>query len=955
MVELVVDKVTLDLFTDENIQFTNSFLKASELIGYLSAFTKEFSVPATANNKAVFKNFDRLDLVVLEENSPQKGIPAALIVEGLRIPGVLELGGATYENGRPESYTITFYSSLKSLKDDLSAIMLNNEDDADWSDYDAVVNYNHIRNGWEDPPAVSTQFPIIAKDTPWYYSKTSVDNPTADTVNAQIGRYETKDADEGKVVSGVKIGDLQPALQLKYMVETIFYWLGISVIWDSKIDATLTKLYIMLGNKSLKQVSDEKANDNNYMLVHNDSDFDLAAGWKTVEYDLIAKDDDNQMDTTTYQYTAGEGGKFNIDLWWSGERQPLAVWGPYSVAIHIDRGTGFNEEHKRKYGTWTSDNSASLHWSTKLSAGDKVMVWTRKAPATGWYKWKDGAAYFEVKKTDRFKYEEEYDMLLVDHMPGMDAYKFITGFLKAFNLVPVYDEELSTINFVDIESYYDQGNEVDWTKFADINKASMRKSAFPDEVILAHKNGEDYINLGFELEGNRKFGLLEVDLATDFGTGELKRESIFNTFPPSWMDEQDKEGNSLGPTSLPIHMQVGDTGSAISSDFLMYYYNDYRSVAFDPDDPDSIDPDKFPWYMQVGWEAFDNYPLVSVMNNFPYISQFQDYPTVSETRTAVYHIENSFNSTYAVQSLYELFYSKQFQRIYSPASKDVTMEAYLPVTEYMNVKLNTRPTIDGIEYIIKSIAYSFLDGKTQLKLQTYNNYEDFYILNSIASTGRVEYSCAYGNVCRTNLLPASILKTYNLDNKIDGYYMGGLTNGVTTQTGNLRLTGGGGGGGSLTRGDASVGTSVTDVWTFDMTTADTWTKIPIATPLTNTIENFIWDPATSQMQLNFSGSDSDMIWCTIAIRMSLDLEAKLGGVNTINIAHGIDTVATPNRDWESSEFTQDNRIINESFAPITYYWSGYIKNKNKVGIYMKATVAELIRGKSLSFSITGAK
>ncbi|QGG54105.1 hypothetical protein [Lysinibacillus pakistanensis] len=109
------DYVLLDLFQDESIVVKSSVQDIQDIAQVFTDFSQTFTVPASKTNNGVFKHYYNNDLDELNAN-----IRLDSRLEINRTPfrrGQVQLEGAEVKNNQVESYKITFYGDVVTLKD----------------------------------------------------------------------------------------------------------------------------------------------------------------------------------------------------------------------------------------------------------------------------------------------------------------------------------------------------------------------------------------------------------------------------------------------------------------------------------------------------------------------------------------------------------------------------------------------------------------------------------------------------------------------------------------------------------------------------------------------------------------------------------------------------------------------------------------------------------------------
>jgi len=147
-VQIYVEGVQLDLFNDEQINVNSTIQNIADLSKTYSDFSQSFTVPATVNNNKVFHHFYNSDVYKYDQVQLNVNVRKSASIEINLTPfrtGKIQLEKANLKNGKPESYTLTFYGELTSLKDKFGEDMLSDLDlDSLNHSYTGTEIYNRI-------------------------------------------------------------------------------------------------------------------------------------------------------------------------------------------------------------------------------------------------------------------------------------------------------------------------------------------------------------------------------------------------------------------------------------------------------------------------------------------------------------------------------------------------------------------------------------------------------------------------------------------------------------------------------------------------------------------------------------------------------------------------------------------------------------------------------------------
>ena len=143
---ITIDGTPVDLFNDESVPLTRQLKDLTNLATIWTDYTKDFQIPASATNNAIFNSwFD--ENVKLGAWNPNIGKDATIFINGLPVfEGRVELIGCKFKDGLPQLYNIIFYGTTKKLLDDWGETLMN---EVDWSNYNHIANYTNVLTSWD--------------------------------------------------------------------------------------------------------------------------------------------------------------------------------------------------------------------------------------------------------------------------------------------------------------------------------------------------------------------------------------------------------------------------------------------------------------------------------------------------------------------------------------------------------------------------------------------------------------------------------------------------------------------------------------------------------------------------------------------------------------------------------------------------------------------------------------
>ena len=130
VVELYISNTRVDLFKDESLTITDTIINAKDVAKVFTAFSQQFSLPASSTNNQIFKHYYNFEI--------SGGFDARV-----RVSAILKLNGVDYKIGKVKlnsvamrdnkaySYKVVFYGETIALNDILGEDKLANLDNLD--------------------------------------------------------------------------------------------------------------------------------------------------------------------------------------------------------------------------------------------------------------------------------------------------------------------------------------------------------------------------------------------------------------------------------------------------------------------------------------------------------------------------------------------------------------------------------------------------------------------------------------------------------------------------------------------------------------------------------------------------------------------------------------------------------------------------------------------------------
>lgn len=704
MIEIKIQPVTpdidgasflnLDLFGDENVEIELSIKRSQELDKVYSDFSRQFSVPATNNNNAIFRHFYRDDVV--NGLGYTKRIPAAIFVDGDMFRyGNIEVKDAKIKNGEPYSYSIQFFGKSTNIntKGEL------NLQSVDFSAYDHTYDSNTIITGVTSGlKSGDIIYPLASPVRRWTFD-TSPSNHALHNIS-----YHDSHGDGN--THGVYWDELKPAISFKAMLDTIASELDIVFTGSFYTDSSsvLNTTYMWLHTATGKMTSEIEGR------YHHQRYF-LATGSAGVG-----------ASSNLYVETVADGRKFYLRG--ADKRKRFFYLNgsslSHSAAYTVFVKSGVNGSIIARKLINPGDTSFLI--SFNASPDDFIFIELSSATAqaitigkidVGGFNY--GTSLFDNLYTFSTNPALDYEQNVVvsNLMPDMSVIDFLNGVVKMFNLIIEYDDSTPNIEsykLLEYGSYYSSGSEVDFNTFIDTSSITITQPTRYNTFSLKYKDSEQFNSKVFKGVFGREYGELRESFSSDV-KGEFKLEIPFEI---PYMDVLGTSG-SYFPVFFCQSDSVydGTTGDSESYYGAPVVFNiSGESITLTDgvsiiDDTGSENNITSLFYFGL----LDRFDLSSV-NSLGFAADGSLHPS-SNT-----YIEPTTNGGNDLHTQYANYWEDTLNRVANPRVRMLEVQGSIDVSKVANISLDSLIRFGEGLYTIDSANINLLTGLFKIKLLT---------------------------------------------------------------------------------------------------------------------------------------------------------------------------------------------------------------------------------------------
>ena len=670
-IKLFTDNGQLDFYPDESIEIKKDVFSENRAGSSVSDFTKDFRLPATSNNNYLLGHIE----VRSNEGmpNPNLGIDTILDLGGVdSIKGVLEIIKVTYKENKPESYSVVFYSRVSNLKSIIGADLL---EDVYWdSQFSFTWSGSTVTDSWDGNIGLigeNVYIPIISWNR-WFQWDGPPSSPN----------------DIKQRLKGIQIEELRVGFDIKTFIDTIFANYGYNLTYSNTITDYFEDAYLFpikcLDNDSYSV----KARYNT--IVRNAAILTITTSYTQILLADEVSDENNNWNSGTSLYTAPFGGDYVFTLAYNV--QPVMTGSPQDLDIKaIDNTTSGT------IGTWVIDQfTGTLVMGMNLTPNQVVRFDWKIASS-------DMLGVSLTLETQSYPFDPITTVFKPSRiMPEVRVIDFLSGFLDAFNLV-LTKTGRNDYKMQDFVSLYNNPI-LDLTSYVDRQELNYNKNNVYNEITLRHAESNDYPNVTFNETIGRDFAEEFYRPVVDFGEGQFKKESIFNVFPPAYMDRFDSDGTKLGITDLRHHFHLTneDPYNPAEGKFIMLYKNGTTTTSY-------------PYNLQTDITPSSGTKIYSEQDEYSQYSQVQDLVATDSSNSLSYETENSFVGVPAENTITTVFFKDWLLSLYDNTGYNIEVTFPSEYSIYLKAQELHIVYFNGFYHYITNI--SFDTGKEMLTLK----------------------------------------------------------------------------------------------------------------------------------------------------------------------------------------------------------------------------------------------
>ena len=647
----------LELFEDETINVTSTVQNVQDISKTFTDFSQSFTIPANDHNNKIFQHFYQSDVNALIDYNLRLDSFIEVDLSFFR-RGKLQIEKANLKNGKPNSYTVTFYGDGRTLKDYFGEDLLS---DLDYTDYNHVYNGTQVANRITDATnQYDVKYPLISSKRIWHYQSHYVNATTPNWLDITSISQNDIHATSG----AVQYNELFPAFRVARIFDLIEAKYGVTFTGTFLNDERFTKLFLYYKNKNEFEVIGKQDIINIQSVSPPTGTYDLSPFIDTTT-DTITFTEINGVLTHILAIdilTMSASVPTFIDVYQNGNLLnsiEFSTTGTYTLDV-VNQVAGMNISYQVYLRPTAAVNiTHSLDYSVNYLSGSSLILETQSTT--------NAASSLII--TQSLEY----------NAPQMKIADFFTGILKTFNMVCVSSSE-NTYQLAPLDDWYGQGAIVDITKFTDVDSIDVARIPLYKKITFKFEESEAFLNKQFNQMFSRGYG--DMTYQYDYDGGEYTIDLPFENIL-----QQKFDGTEL------------QVGYALNNEFapytpkpiLLYQYNN-KDCHFK---------------LQVGSH-------VTITNYTPF---GQDLRYNNTDLTLNFAPETSSLLLTPIQNtLFAQYYFSYLFNLYNLKQRLINVKTILPVSLLTGLKLNDRLIIRDKRYIINDMQSNLTSGEVMLSL-----------------------------------------------------------------------------------------------------------------------------------------------------------------------------------------------------------------------------------------------
>ena len=670
-VQIYVNDIRLDLFQDESIEVTSSTQNIQDISKVFTDFSQSFTIPASKVNNGVFSHYYNNDVngTFLAKNRVDARIE---INHSLFRVGKIQLEGAEIKNNKAESYKITFFGDVVTIKDNFGEDKLK---DLDYSSIQTTYSGSEVRGSISSTTDNDIRYPLISSNNPWNYG--------------EGGAY-----DISSVSSPINFTELFPAVRVAKIFEIIAAQYNLIFTGNFLSDTRFTKMFSWWKNKKnarfdLEPVDITFNNATEAVFTDNFVRFEYQSPKSFTPFGYDASLTYNgYFRLNLYHYCDDVGATYYIDVYSRHASQSQATL-QYTMTFNV---TSAGSQGTGQFDQKLNNTSTDYYYSYKIRSSTAVTVYDVNLKYTHYFTARVSVGI----PTEAFEVETWCNLSNVDNpfvlsafsdlnntAPDMKVADYFSGILKEFNLTCTPLQDGTTFNIEPLEEWYEYGGEVDITPYTIIDSIKIDRPKLYKSISFEWEKSKSFMNKGFFGEYGREYGSLKSTFNYDGGDFKIKlpfENLYFNKF-----------------TDTNLQVAYAITDPLIDKGYVPKVCNLYLDESTDCS-----------FYFNDGTTTTE---ITS------YVPLGQDTVYNSDNYSSNFGLDVSTLKNISIpNSLYQTYYEPYLLNLFDDKTRMVKLECILPLEVLTALTLDDTIILRDKKYRINTMKSNLTSGMVSLEL-----------------------------------------------------------------------------------------------------------------------------------------------------------------------------------------------------------------------------------------------
>lgn len=668
------DFTLLDLFQDETIEIKSSVQDIKDISMVFTDFSQTFTIPASKTNNQVFKYYYNNDL-----NEFNANVRIDARVEINRAPfrrGQIQLESAEIVDGQVQSYKISFYGDIVTLKD-----LIGNDKLKDLNYATVATNYNGstVQSSIISASDLNVRFPLISSERLWTYTGGGADDITQ-------GATPMEWTELFPALKDVKILDL---IEAKY---------GVQFVGNFLTDKRFTNSFTWWKNREttsgfLSQPFDvtfdfsgiADSNSPTYPMLDTANEINILG----FNFNLLGATNpitDSSLSVNIQVYNLSNSDPYSIDVYKNGVfynsfspsvgQLTTVVSEPTvgtSAFLSIDDDYTFKV---RTTGSATFDYEIQYIFSYTETAWSPFPIGSTQTVTT-----EDYVVSGSGSTTSNFDFNST--------APDIQITEWLSGTLKQFNLTCYPTDTPLQFKIEPLMEWYAAGDDVDITAHVDTDSIEVSRPKLYNEINFGWQESKSFMNESYKETNERQYGSLSEKFPFYDG-GKYDIKLPFETLLFANVDTVN--GNLQLGYSLT---KAPDYKPYIPKPVKLYLQDNFAPAYF----------------------RFNNgSATVNITNYLPF---GQEVRHNNKDYTINFGSEfSTLDNTPKNDSLYNTYYKPYLVNLFNSKTRIVTVKEKLPISILTKLSLDDAIIIRDKKYRINDLTTDLTTGFTKMVLIT---------------------------------------------------------------------------------------------------------------------------------------------------------------------------------------------------------------------------------------------